>query len=256
MEQREKEEEKNRRVGWLVSVGIQLFLLVLFYFLIAWKAPFPPIPEYGIELGFEQSAEAVPTVQTNNQVEEPAESMEEATSTGAKEIVEDTPYEKELVEESEAPVEVVQEVSRENETVEEITTDIETTAIGESKEETGESEIVKEEESGIIDERAIYGSQVSDSSNEERASLALSGWIWDFKPKPDDDSDETGKIVYKIVVDQDGYLVKIETLTTTVSPSIERKYREAVQKLTFSKTSEYKPAPLSMGTLTFIIKTR
>ena len=112
------------------------------------------------------------------------------------------------------------------------------------------------EEEKEIDQRAIYGSQGTNTGDSEGANLALAGWVWDFKPKPDDQSDESGKIVYKIVVDQDGYLVKIETVTSTVSPSVERKYRSAVEKLTFSKTADYKTAPVSTGTITFIIKSR
>ena len=77
-----------------------------------------------------------------------------------------------------------------------------------------------------------------------------------FQPQPEDDSEDIGKIVYKIAVDQDGYLVRIEVLTSTVSPATERKYRQAVEKLTFSKTSDYKPASQSYGTLTFIIQLR
>ena len=119
-------------------------------------------------------------------------------------------------------------------------------------ENAGEGEEVNQE----IDSRAIYGSQGSNTGANEGASLALAGWTWDFEPEPKDNSDESGKIVYKIVVDEEGYLVKIETLTSTVSPAVERKYRESVQKLTFSKTGEYKAASLSTGTVTFIIKSR
>lgn len=292
MEGREEKEEKNKRVGWLVSVGIQLFMLVLFYFLVAWKAPFPPIPQYGIELGFSQSAGAAPPVQAKQQEEileeevsdEQSELSEEVPEEVADEPVEDAqPTETQepvaediepevaVVEESEIPVEtteqeVVKEVLPE---VEEATEEPEQAKETESKEtEQVEQEGVEEVENPSdtdakevaeepsIDERAIYGSQGASTGNQDGASLALAGWIWDFKPKPEDDSDETGKIVYKIVVDQDGYLVKIETVTSTVSPSVERKYRQSVSKLTFSKTSDYKPASLSTGTLTFIIKTR
>ncbi|MEQ9403807.1 MAG: hypothetical protein RIM99_09495 [Cyclobacteriaceae bacterium] len=264
MKDSEKKEEKNKRVGWLVSVGVQLFLLVLFYFLIAWKAPFPPIPEYGIELGFSQSAGAVlPTESASPAEEAPEEDAEQEESDNIQdEVTEnlDDTSEKieevvETVEESETPVEEVVKASSAamNERIEKKTAD---EVVDETAEKDEPTEEVQEEKQPEIDERAIYGSQGASSGNEEGASLALSGWIWDFKPKPNDESEETGKIVYKIVVDEDGYLVKIETVISTVSPSVERKYRAAVQKLTFSKTSDYKSAPLSTGTLTFIIKTK
>ncbi len=269
MDNREKQDEKNKRVGWMVSVSVQLLLLILFYFLIAWKAPFPPIPEYGIELGFTTSAGAPPQPQTaeSNPVEsEPTQTEENAqedtpVETPIENEQQDVQTETAEVEESETPIET-EEVSSSEPVVEEEKIEKEVTETttenpketDEPKEENEQKEEVVEEPK--IDDRAIYGNQGTETGESEGASLALAGWIWDFKPVPDDQSDETGKIVYKIVVDQDGYLVKIETQTSTVSPSVERKYREAVEKLTFSKTSDYKPAALSNGTLTFIIKAR
>ena len=102
----------------------------------------------------------------------------------------------------------------------------------------------------------MYGNQGTSSENLEGASLALAGWIWDFKPAPKDESDEVGKIVYSIVVDSEGELRKIVPITSTVSPSVELAYRTSVQKLTFSRTSNNAPAQFSTGTITFIIKSK
>ncbi|MEP1093500.1 MAG: hypothetical protein ABJG78_00225 [Cyclobacteriaceae bacterium] len=272
MESRNSKEEKNKRVGWLVSILIQLFLLILFYFLIAWKAPFPPIPEYGIELGFVTSAGSSPPVpstassqsvdevpeqpsanlEETTPVETPVESSESEVETEVAQVDEsDTPVETEEAA-NDDPNQVEEPLDQSEERVEEATQEVEDPS--NTDEEPNEAD--EEVEEPKIDDRAIYGNKGTEQGSSDGASLALSGWIWDFKPIPDDTSDETGKIVYKIVVDQDGYLVKIETVTSTVSPSVERKYREAVEKLTFSKTSDYKPAALSDGTLTFIIKSR
>ena len=270
MESQEQKDKKNRRVGWLVSGSVQLLLLILFYFLIAWKAPFPPIPEYGIELGFTSSAGSTQSA-PNPTVQEPTEEDEVLDDNSSESQPEETPIENEqsdlktetaVVDESEAPLESEETTSsptEETEKVEEVQTENNVVADPivdpvETQEETEVQEEVVEEPT--IDDRAIYGSQGTETGTAEGASLALAGWIWDFKPIPDDKSDETGKIVYKIVVDQEGYLVKIEPVTSTLSPAVERKYREAVQKLTFSKTSDYRPAALSEGTLTFIIKAR
>ncbi len=269
MDSREKQDEKNKRVGWLISVSVQLFLLILFYFLIAWKAPFPPLPEYGIELGFTTSAGAPPQpitssddpveeapaqteeiIQENTPVETPAENQENAETETAEVEESETPIEAEEASGNESEIE---DENTAEEVVSEVKTEDPTEPDNPNNEVKQEEEVVEEP---TIDDRAIYGNQGTETGDSEGASLALAGWIWDFKPVPDDKSEETGKIVYKIVVDQDGYLVKIETITSTVSPAVERKYREAVEKLTFSKTSEYKPAALSNGTLTFIIKAR
>ncbi|MEP5611037.1 MAG: hypothetical protein ABJP45_02245 [Cyclobacteriaceae bacterium] len=272
MESRESKDEKNKRVGWLVSVSIQLFLFILFYFLIAWKAPFPPIPEYGIELGFATSAgssQPIPAEVNSQSVEEveeqPSENLEETTPVETPEESDESEVETEVVQvdESEIPIEVeeaanddptlVEEaVDESREKVEEAVKEVDSPT--NADEDPNEAEEVVEEPK--IDDRAIYGNNGKASGSSEGSSLALAGWEWDTAPDPKDTSAETGKIVYKIVVDQDGYLVKIETVTSTVSPSVERKYREAVQKLTFSKTIDYKAAAQSIGTLTFIIKAR
>ncbi|WP_420319080.1 hypothetical protein [Ekhidna sp.] len=266
MEEREKQEEKNKRIGWLTSVGVQLVLLILFYFIVAWKEPFPPIPEYGIELGFTTSAGASSTSAPSEITpeEENAEIVEETTPVEetqseqqtSSEVVDQQP---ETVSEVESPIKVEESKVEEKEVVEEEENVVDSRAVmtpSETESEKKSDNPSEGEEEKEIDSRAIYGSQGTNSGDSEGANLTMSGWIWDFKPKPDDQSDDSGKIVYKITVDQDGYLVKIQTITSTVSPTVERKYRAAVEKLTFSKTADYKTAPVSTGTITFIIKSK
>lgn len=267
MDEREKKEEKNKRIGWLTSIGVQLVMLVLFYFIVAWKEPFPPIPEYGIELGFTTSAGAPaassPSEQAPETEEVPEEQVEEASNENTEETVE---TESENISEQpipeskvESPVKVEESQTKETKTPE-VKKEVDNRAVMQPSEtksdETSENPSEGKEEEKELDQRAIYGSKGTNTGDNEGANLALSGWIWDFKPKPDDTSDQSGKIVYKITVDQDGYLVKIETVTSTVSPTVERKYRQAVEKLTFSKTADYKTAPVSTGTITFIIKSK
>ncbi len=45
-------EKKNQRIGMGVSIGIHGLLLILFFLIMAWREPDPPVPEYGIELNF------------------------------------------------------------------------------------------------------------------------------------------------------------------------------------------------------------
>ena len=278
MDKRDQKEEKNKRIGWMTSVGVQLVLLILFYFLIAWREPFPPIPEYGIELGFTSSAGASSSASKANQIQEESESEEviEEADQIAEEITEEVVQEtttEEVVEQTETVTQEVEDVPIVEEKAAEKTEKVVKEEPKEEKKPTVDQRAVMpptsseadgdnekksdgKEENKEIDQRALYGNSGTNTGSNEGASLSLSGWMWDFKPKPNDTSDQSGKIVYRIVVDQDGYLVKIETVTSTVSPAVERKYREAVQKLTFSKTGDYKSAPLSTGTVTFIIKSK
>ena len=86
--------------------------------------------------------------------------------------------------------------------------------------------------------------------------MSLGGWTWNTKPEPDDQSDESGSITYRIEVDQNGYLIRIQPISSSVSPAVERKYREAVRKITFSQTTNTPAPEVSVGTITFIIQAK
>lgn len=78
--------------------------------------------------------------------------------------------------------------------------------------------------------------------------------MWDFKPQPKDTSDESGKIVFEIKIDDRGDIISIKTIEKTVSPTVEAIYKAEVEKLTFSKTDNLPPASQSIGRITFLIK--
>ena len=48
--------------------------------------------------------------------------------------------------------------------------------------------------------------------------------------------------------------IGLKTLETTLSPKVEKIYREEILKLTFSPTNNNNPAEISKGKITFIIK--
>ncbi|RED94919.1 energy transducer TonB [Marinoscillum furvescens] len=301
----DEKEKKYQRIGWISAIAAQLVMLLLFYFLIAWREPDPPIPSYGIELAFgidntgsgaepvsaPEAAEAQPEEEVTEMVEETVdEPVEEVVEEAPVEPVESEPVESEpeiaetpitetpspdVVEEN-APPEPVEEViaeepmqeepkkeeqveqeqPAEEQPTEELNPEatMPKSADGDpnlnSGEEGGEGAAGKEE--GTLDGRALMGEQGSSKG----ASLQMAGWVWDFQPQPKDNTDESGKIVYKIVVDQDGYITNIDLVSSTVSPVVERYYRQSVERLSFSKTNEYTPAPSSTGTITFIIRAK
>lgn len=284
-----QEEKKYNRKSAIITGAIQVLLVLLVYFLVAWREPFPPIPEYGIELSFgvpdqgRPSASAQPPVQetTPPAEPEPQEEVKEDNSEPDQEVTEtedvNSPDQQEVNEsevseqeeeqpEAETPEEQPEEVPEETpeevapESEEEVQPEPEVTApVQEEGEEStpdqGQHDTAGQEgdPEAEIDERALYGNV----TGEEGASLQLSGWMWDFEPTPYDDSQETGKIVYKITIDDEGYIIGgAIPVTSTVSPTVEKYYRQAVERLTFSKTSTYKPAPTSTGTITFIIKSK
>ncbi|MFY0605342.1 MAG: hypothetical protein JXR10_01420 [Cyclobacteriaceae bacterium] len=318
------QDKKYRRIGWFTSLTVQLVMLLIFYFLIAWKEPFPPLPTYGIEVSFgsvEQAAASQSNSDTQEELEEPTEPVDEVLEESSEEIDEEvveSPIEpiepiEEVVEEApDEPVEVindepspdvVEESSEEAiETSEEIVEEVpeeepaeeveeireepadeieepvepadepEDSPAEESNEEEGVNtqgdEVNSEEVSdtkgdtegegevgtveGTIDDRAIMG----EAGNSQGASLQLTGWSWDAPPEPDDQSAEDGEIVFEIEIDSDGYILKVTPKRYTVSPALMLKYKQSVERLTFSQLEGEMAASKSVGTITFLITTK
>ncbi|MDH5474609.1 MAG: hypothetical protein OEX22_02845 [Cyclobacteriaceae bacterium] len=51
-----KTEDSNKNVAWVVSITLHVLLLLAFIFMVAWREPNPPFPEYGIEVNFGTSS--------------------------------------------------------------------------------------------------------------------------------------------------------------------------------------------------------
>jgi periplasmic protein TonB len=107
---------------------------------------------------------------------------------------------------------------------------------------------------GNINAKGLYGKGGSGGGN--GASLNLSGWTWSRKPVVNDDSDDVGRIVFQIKVDEEGNIMSVKVLENGVSPSVMEKYRRAVQGLDLRPTSAGSPPPVSTGTITFIIRSK
>ena len=89
------------------------------------------------------------------------------------------------------------------------------------------------------------------------SSLEMAGWIWDFEPRPDDKTPESGRIVFEIKVDERGKIISVKTLERSVSNTVALLYEKEVERLTFSKTSTISSVPsTTTGKITFIIKAK
>ncbi len=293
-----KLENKNDRIGLSISVGLHAALLILFIFLLAWKEPIPPIPEYGIELNFglDQAGfgEVQPETPANN-VQEINEDPEPEATESPEETVEET-------EVSSTPEEIpeVEDVVETPPVEEKVTTQPDPSpAVVEEKPVEQPAEKPKEEKKapqlnpaatypnktnsdskgdqagnpsnnnqgdqpgttgdqgdpdGTLDSRALYGKPGGGGGG---AALDMAGWNWDFLPRPKDTSNEGGRIVFEIKIDEYGEIISVRTLEKTVSDALVKVYRAEVLKLTFSPTSgNARPAPTSVGRITFIIRSR
>lgn len=105
-----------------------------------------------------------------------------------------------------------------------------------------------------IDERSLYKAH---QGKQTGALLELAGWIWDAAPQPQDNTDESGKVVFQITIDELGEVIAVKTIEKTISPLVEKIYKEALTKLTFSKTTDNLAyAPTSTGKVTFMLQVK
>lgn len=251
-------------------------MLILFYFLIAWKEPFPPIPSYGIELSFgnaqtglgEQTPAATEPDEVVEDVEptEESEIVEETTTTEvSEEAIEELEVAEEPLTETESP-DVVQEEIIEQDVPNEPTEVIEE-AVAEQPpasqaivEEVpaisqGETEGVGDEgkPEGEIEGKAIYPGKTGDTN---APGLNITGWVVDPVDAPVENSGATGQIVFDITIDNEGYPKDVKLKSSSVDLSVAKIYEDHVWNLTFSKTSQYKPENSSTGTITFILQSK
>lgn len=272
-------EENNRhRKGMIISLGIHAAILILFIFLLAWSPPDPPIEEYGIELNFGMQEMGSGDVETEEVSE--IDSEQESENPNESESVEET-VEEVIEEQADVPSEEVTEESsdidyEDSESPDKITeTEVKEVVKEETKTETKQIDEPKEDPKPLVtypkgggktgegdddekgnkgDPRGDDGIAYSGNPGSGGASLEMAGWRWNKKPIPNDQTDATGKIVFEIKVDEYGTVSGISTLETTVSPLVEKIYKDEVLKTTFSKTSSASAAKSSTGKITFIIR--
>jgi hypothetical protein len=84
-------------------------------------------------------------------------------------------------------------------------------------------------------------------------SLDMAGWRWDKKPHLNEESNEEGRIVFEIIVDEEGNVVSVKVLERSVSPALVRKYQKEIENLSFSRVSVRNTVSGARGRITFII---
>lgn len=282
-----QEEKKNKRIAALSTILINGLVLLLLLFVAAWRAPNPPLPEYGIELNFGMDTQGGGDVQPDEPVgsqetesqEEATESVPEQTETPAEtvpsptEVVSKTESPVTVKEVKETPKEVVKEVKKEEKKPEPVKTEEKpkeepkatykpkedgTSANDKSGKPASQGDDAgktgdKGDPKGSIDAKALYGKQ---GGGDGGSSLDLAGWKWDDVPKPTiPDNTQGGKIVFQIKVNEDGEITKIDVIENAVGPEAARICRAEIEKLTFSKTGSNVPTE-SVGRITFLVRSK
>ncbi len=112
----------------------------------------------------------------------------------------------------------------------------------------------QDEATMTIDQRSLYKAHQDEQVG---PLLELAGWLWDMVPQPEDPTEESGKIVFQIKIDDSGEVIAVETIEKTISPLVEGIYQESLMGLTFSKTTDNLVyAPTSTGKVTFVLEVK
>ncbi|MBL7857624.1 MAG: hypothetical protein JNM57_08035 [Cyclobacteriaceae bacterium] len=183
-----QQEKKNQRTAFVISIGVHAAIFLLLLFIVAWRAPNPPLPEYGIVLNFGSDTQGSGDVQPETPVgtETPQESAsqsnpQESVPTETKEVVtsnpaESKPAEQQVTSTVESPVSV-KEVKKEE------------TKPVEKKEKPAEKPVESKpkEEPKKEDPQAVYNPNASKTTDTKTAGAK------EGKPGSEgDDKDKTG----------------------------------------------------------------
>jgi outer membrane biosynthesis protein TonB len=278
----EEREKKNKRIAAATSIGVHVALLIIFLFAVAWRAPDPPLPEFGIQLNFGLDAQGSGDVQQETPVgsDEKAEETDQAQEVQQEKVsesqpAETTPVEQPVTNKLESP-EVVKEEKKENKPVdkpkekvvekkeekipvkEEVKTAYKPNAEktesktgkpgsqGDDTDKAGD----KGDPKGTLDANALYGKAGGGAGG---SSLDLAGWKWDEIPKPNVPNNESGRVVFEIKVDDAGEIISIRTIERSVSLEAENICRKEIEKLTFTKSGANVPS-VTTGKITFVVR--
>jgi len=268
----------NKRTGLIGTIVFHAVLLLLCAYLWGVRPPNPPLPDYGVEVNFgvddtgfgdEQNPTPASEIQadapqpttdpdvsdavpTDAQTQEPEPSM---ATTSEKESPLEVPDKK--------PSKPVEQKTKPNETPKENKASTSSSATNSSNSANQSNNNGNKagtvgdmgKPNGDLSSLNYDGNGGSGGKQGGGASLQINGWKWDDKPDKKDPYNETGKIVFQIKVDAEGFIVDVKPIEKTVSPAVVSFYQDQVEKLTFSKTKDNtEAAGISIGKITFIIK--
>lgn len=275
-------EKKNRRVAFVISFTLHSTIVLILFFLAAWKAPDPPLPDYGIELNFGMDAAGSGTEQSTSEVaEQPAEEVtpQQQTETTAETQSEPTPEPEAPPIESQVTVKPSKPEVKKPEPKPEPEKKIEKEVVktpepkkpeadpkalfkpqpevrpvnnGDSPNAVGDQG-VKE---GKIDAKALYGTPGGGGGGAggSGSGLDLAGWRWDREPSVTlPPTEKNGRLVFEIEVDDNGDIIKLVPIERGLSPAAEKLCREEILKRKFTPLGDRVP-PVSKGRVTFVVK--
>ena len=283
----EAQEKRNRRVGIWFSLGIHSAMFLILFFVMAWRAPDPPLPEFGIELNFglddQGSGDIQPEKPVGDEgVSEKAEAVDQPSEAVPEEVKEDSKVAEadkaveQAVSKIESPV-VVKEEKKETteakETKKADTTPAKVEATVPTTKQTATTEVPKKgdpgtqgddakktgdkgSEQGKLDAAALYGTPGGGGGG-TGMNLQMSGWAWADKPTlPELPDNESGRVEFEIECDGNGDITGITTLVRTLSPKAEQMLKDVIRNNSLVRTSGGKVPERSKGKIVFVLKTK
>ncbi|MFL5729815.1 MAG: hypothetical protein ACJ75J_10050 [Cytophagaceae bacterium] len=111
---------------------------------------------------------------------------------------------------------------------------------------------------GSKDAKDLYGNEGNGGPGPGGVGgdLDIAGWMWDSSPDIQDKSDENGKVVIGFKIDESGNVQSVWKIESNLSPSVTKKYEDAVYNLTFSKKNDNIKLGGASGKVTFIKKSK
>lgn len=281
-------ERKNQRKALVITLVVQGFVFLLFWYAKIWSAEEMKLelPEPGFEVNYGTDDEGGGNVQSynqpsdlpNNDESQPAEKETEvATVTKAK----PTPSSKESVVTTvvKSPVSISENSKK--------TTTVATKPTPQPEEKIDEGALFKKKttsngtrgtnpnpggnsngpDAGKIGDKGSPNGKINNSTNYSgngngsgdgagSTSVNISGWRIANRPNVKDDTGETGMIRFSIKIDEDGNIIKLVIAENSFSNSLAQKYKRAIEKSKFIKTSSGASPKEATGSITFRVGER
>lgn len=281
-------ERKNQRKALAITLVVQGLVFLLFWYTKIWSAEEMKLelPEPGFEVNYGTDDEGGGNVQSynqpsdlpNNDESQPAEKETEVAPVAK---VNPTPSSKETVISSvvKSPVSVSENTKK--------TTIVSTKPTPEPEEKIDEGALFKKKttsngtrgsnpnpggnsngtDAGKIGDKGSPNGKINNSTNytgngsgsgdgASSSSVNISGWRIANRPNVKDDTGETGMIRFTIKIDEDGNIIKLVIAENSFSNSLAQKYKRAIEKSKFIKTSSGPSPKEATGSITFRVGER
>ena len=280
-------ERKNQRKALAITLVIQGLLFLLFWYAKVWSAEEMKLelPEPGFQVNYGTDDEGGGNVQSYNQASDlpnndESQPAEKETEVAFVSKAKPTPSSKETVISSvvKSPVSISENTKK--------TAVVSTKPVPEPEEKIDEGALFKKKttsngtrgtnpnpggnsngtDAGKIGDKGSRNGTINNSTNYTgnsgsgdgagNSSVNIAGWRIANRPNVKDDTGETGLIRFTIKIDEDGNIIKLVIAENSFSNSLAQKYKRAIEKSKFIKTSSVPSPKEATGSITFRVGER